>query len=60
VALEDSAHGIRAAQAAGMRAVAVPSRITLHNNFATADLVVDSLRDLSLDRLASLVAHAPR
>ena len=60
VALEDSAHGISAAQRAGMWAVAVPSRITLHNNFATADLVVDSLTNLPLERLASLVEHAPR
>jgi HAD superfamily hydrolase (TIGR01509 family) len=56
VALEDSAHGATAAKAAGMAVVAVPSRITIHNDFAHADLVVDSLLDLSVDRLASLVA----
>ncbi|MGH9273537.1 MAG: HAD family hydrolase, partial [Acidimicrobiales bacterium] len=57
VALEDSAHGATAAKAAGMAVVVVPSRITIHNDFSHADLVVDSLLDLSLDRLASLVRH---
>jgi putative hydrolase of the HAD superfamily len=55
VALEDSAHGATAAKAAGMAVVAVPSRITIHNDFAHADLVVDSLADLDLARLAALV-----
>ena len=34
VALEDSAHGVLAAKAAGMSVVAVPGRITQHNDFA--------------------------
>lgn len=56
VALEDSAHGATAAKAAGMAVVAVPSRITIHNDFAHADLVVGSLADLDLDRLTALVS----
>ena len=56
VALEDSAHGVAAAKAAGMRAVGIPSRITVHNDFSQADLVVDSLEDLSAARLRSLIA----
>lgn len=59
-ALEDSAHGVTAAKAAGMAAVAVPSRITRHNDFARADLVVDSLEHLTLGRLASLVERVDR
>jgi HAD superfamily hydrolase (TIGR01509 family) len=55
VALEDSAHGATAAKAAGMAVVAVPSRITIHNDFAHADVVVDSLADLDVARLAALV-----
>jgi HAD superfamily hydrolase (TIGR01509 family) len=55
VAVEDSAHGVSAAKAAGMRAVAVPSRITIHNDFSHADLVVDSLAKLTVDGLAALV-----
>jgi putative hydrolase of the HAD superfamily len=56
VALEDSHHGIQAAKAAGMIAVAVPSRITASHDFSTADLVVDSVARLTVDRLAALVA----
>jgi HAD superfamily hydrolase (TIGR01509 family) len=55
VALEDSRHGIAAAKAAGMVAVAVPNRITRHNDLTQADLLVGSLGDLSLDDLAALV-----
>jgi HAD superfamily hydrolase (TIGR01509 family) len=60
VALEDSAHGVTAAKAAGMAAVAVPSRITRHNDFTHADLVVDSVAHLTVDELASLVERAHR
>lgn len=55
VALEDSAHGVSAAKAAGMAAVAVPSRITRFNDFTHADLVVGSLTDLDVEGLAALV-----
>lgn len=54
VALEDSAHGATAAKAAGMAVVAVPSRITRFNDFAHADLVVDSLLALDLAHLQAL------
>ena len=55
VALEDSGHGVSAAKAAGMVAVAVPSRITRHNDLTHADLVVGSLDELSLTDLESIV-----
>lgn len=54
VAIEDSAHGATAAKAAGMAVVAVPSRITIHNDFSHADLVVSSVGDLTLARLTEL------
>ncbi|MEX2294522.1 MAG: HAD family phosphatase [Acidimicrobiales bacterium] len=54
VALEDSAHGATAAKAAGMTVVAVPSRITRFNDFAHADLVVETLHDVTVDRLQAL------
>lgn len=57
VALEDSAHGVTAATAAGMRAVAVPSRITRFNDFAHADLIVESIAAIDV---SSLVALATR
>lgn len=59
VALEDSAHGVAAAKAAGMAVVAVPSRITVHNDFNHADLVVGSLVELDLARLGGLLAADP-
>jgi len=55
VALEDSAHGATAAKAAGMAVVAVPSRITRHNDFSHADLCVGSLTQLDLAQVAALV-----
>jgi HAD superfamily hydrolase (TIGR01509 family) len=55
VALEDSAHGATAAKAAGMAVVAVPTRLTIHNDFSHVDLVVPSLRDLTVERLAALM-----
>lgn len=55
VAIEDSAHGVAAAKAAGMVAVAVPSRITRFNDFGHADAVVASLQHLTAEALAALV-----
>ena len=43
-----------------MRAVAVPSQITRFHDFASADLVVGSLTELTVADLASLVLRAPR
>lgn len=48
LAIEDSAHGVSAAKAAGMRVVAVPNGITAGMDFGRADLVVASLAELSL------------
>ncbi|HVM10804.1 MAG TPA: HAD family phosphatase [Acidimicrobiales bacterium] len=49
LALEDSVNGVRAAKAAGMWCVAVPTSMTRHLDFeaAGADLVVASLADVS-------------
>ena len=55
VALEDSAHGATAAKAAGLAVVAVPGRITIHNDFSHVDLVVDSLADVDLALLGTLI-----
>ncbi len=56
VALEDSAHGVAAARAAGMAVVAVPSRITRFTSLAEADLVVDGLVGLTIAELDALVS----
>ena len=52
VAFEDSVHGVSAAKAAGLFAVAVPNRVTAGLDFSHADLVVTSLDDVSLEDLA--------
>jgi putative hydrolase of the HAD superfamily len=55
VAFEDSYHGCSAAKAAGMHCVVVPNDVTRSQEFDHADLVVESLADVSLDRLSRLV-----
>jgi len=56
-ALEDSPNGIRAAKAAGMLCVAVPSPMTREMDFSSADVVVRSLLDVTLEMIA--VADGP-
>jgi HAD superfamily hydrolase (TIGR01509 family) len=51
LALEDSPHGITAAQRAGMRCVAVPNAITAQLDISHADLVLESLEIASLDEI---------
>lgn len=51
LALEDSPNGIRAAQAAGLRCVAVPNDVSRHLDVSAADLVLDSLAGLDVDAL---------
>ena len=45
VVVEDSRHGCRAAKLAGMTCVVVPNRITIHDQPADADLILESLAD---------------
>jgi len=47
LALEDSALGITAAKSAGMHAVAVPTDMTRYQTFDHADLVLDSLTQIT-------------
>lgn len=51
VALEDSPNGITAAKHAGLYCVAVPNPLTRQLSLAHADLLIDSLADLPLERL---------
>lgn len=51
LALEDSPNGIRAAQAAGLRCVAVPNDVSRNLDVSAADLVLDSLAELDVDTL---------
>jgi HAD superfamily hydrolase (TIGR01509 family) len=53
VALEDSATGVEAAKAAGLHCVAVPGPMTSNHDFSRADLLLASLADSSLERVAA-------
>jgi HAD superfamily hydrolase (TIGR01509 family) len=53
-ALEDSENGLRAAKAAGMVCVAVPTDLTRRMDFSAADLVVGSLCEVTTDVIARL------
>ncbi len=52
VVIEDSAHGVTAAKAAGMTVVVVPNQITAGSDFGQADLVLDSLSEFPADLLS--------
>ncbi|MET7705951.1 HAD-IA family hydrolase [Micromonospora sp. NPDC005413] len=56
VAFEDTAHGVAAAHAAGLRCVAVPNPHADHGRFTAADLLLPSAADLSLDALLARLA----
>lgn len=51
VAVEDSPHGVAAAQAAGLRCVAIPHQHNDPARFAAADLVLSSAAQLELDEV---------
>ena len=51
IALEDSAHGVAAAKAAGIFCVAVPNEVTRSMDLRHADMIVPSLLELPLEKL---------
>ena len=59
VVVEDAVHGITAAKAAGMSSVGLTGTAT-REQLAAANLVVDSLRELSPERLRSLISSRAR
>jgi beta-phosphoglucomutase-like phosphatase (HAD superfamily) len=54
VVFEDSPNGLRAAAAAGMRAVAVPNHLTKQLTPPVPCLVLRSLAERSLEEIAAL------
>ena len=54
VAIEDSAPGITAARAAGMKTVAIPHWLTERHDLTDADLTVAHAGELTLERLVTL------
>src|SRR5436190_64756 len=55
IAIEDSAPGIAAARAAGMKAIAIPHPLTEGHDLAAADLRVSHAGELTVARLATLL-----
>lgn len=53
LALEDSETGIVSAKTAGMKAIAVITKYTRHQNFSKADKIVNSLSEVTLPILRS-------
>ena len=60
VAIEDSPNGVRAARAAGLFCVAVPNVVTAGLDLSAADITVESLADLPVERLLSVVNRPER
>lgn len=60
VALEDSAHGIAAAKAAGIFTIAIPNGMTRHSDLSAADLQLASLTDLTLDAVLTTIDASTR
>ncbi|MBL7259645.1 HAD family hydrolase [Paractinoplanes lichenicola] len=56
LAFEDTPHGVAAAQAAGLRCVAVPNAFVQVAHFAQADLVLTSAADLTLQTVIDKIS----
>ena len=59
IAIEDSPNGVAAAKLAGMRCVAIPNSITARLDFRAADLVVNSLADVTMADLLERLTVTP-
>ncbi len=57
VVIEDAPVGVAAAHAAGMKCVAIASTGRVRDSLLSAELVVDSLRELSAARIAAVLAR---
>ncbi len=55
LAIEDSLHGLNSAKEAGLRCLAVPRGMTRSMDLSSADLVVESLEDISLKAVRQLI-----
>lgn len=55
VALEDSSHGLAAARAAGLRAIAIPNPVSRHQDLSRAHVRVEHFGDVTLDLLRRLM-----
>jgi HAD superfamily hydrolase (TIGR01509 family) len=56
IAIEDSGPGVAAARAAGMKTIAIPHWLTERHDLSSADLLVAHAGEVTLERLAALIA----
>ncbi len=54
VAIEDSINGLRSAKGAGMYCIAIPDKRLTPDQFKSADVILDSLRELTPETIKSL------
>lgn len=54
VAIEDSINGLRSAKGAGMYCIAIPDKRLTPDQFKSADVILDSLRELTPEMIKSL------
>jgi len=54
IVLEDSEKGVLAAYAAGMRCIAVPNIHTRNHDFSKATIIIQSLKDVTIELIESL------
>ncbi len=54
VVVEDTSAGIEAAKKAGIKAIAVPNKWTMHEDFSKSDRIIKSLREINLGLLDKL------
>jgi putative hydrolase of the HAD superfamily len=57
VALEDSTHGLQAARAAGLKAIAIPNVVSAHQDLSPAHLRVAHFGEVTLDLLRRLMSE---
>jgi putative hydrolase of the HAD superfamily len=54
IVLEDTRRGIKTAKNAGMKVIVVPNDFSKHNDFSRADLMLDSLNDMTIETTGGL------
>lgn len=57
VAIEDSINGLRSAKGAGMYCIAIPDKRLTAEQFGSADVILDSLDELTPETIKSLGKH---
>lgn len=60
VAVEDSPHGVAAAVGAGLFTVAIPHRLTVELDLSSADIVTNSLDDLTVSEALAMASSRGR